>query len=349
MELENKTIEDYFLEINLAQNNPFYNQTDYISCYKTFKSFLTTEVHPLIASEIVRNGENILLNDHGENHVRMVIDRVSKLLRGTSLTLTPYEIFILLISIQIHDAGHIVNASRKTHASDTQPLLDKLDKNIISPQEKMLIKNIVRTHGGKEDLISTNLQQEIMISNEKIRPQLLAALLRFADELADDRTRGYKYLCEKQSIPDNSIIYHVYSLSLDSVNIDLKGHEVSLNFYIDRENLLKKYNHPNKKDGAFLIDEILERVSKTYMESIYYNRFVDQELKIFSINVSIKFLDSNTCEYFQEELKFKLEDRGFPSMHSSIFELCCNELKTDNGELKNGEYFFNQLKEKSNV
>lgn len=50
----------------------------------------------------------VFLNDHGPNHVAKVIDQAGNILKYFSQELSPFETFILLCAIQIHDIGNVL-------------------------------------------------------------------------------------------------------------------------------------------------------------------------------------------------------------------------------------------------
>ncbi|MGL4667995.1 MAG: hypothetical protein ACRCWR_08700, partial [Saezia sp.] len=54
--------------------------------------------------------------------------------------------------IQIHDAGHIVNGSRDTHAKDAYEILSSITATM-NAIEMRAIFSIARAHGGATDLI----------------------------------------------------------------------------------------------------------------------------------------------------------------------------------------------------
>jgi hypothetical protein len=230
MDFHQGTLQDWFY----SKENVFPPEKNYVSYYKSFKSFLDREIHPEIKPVMSREKTAMYLNDHSEKHVAMVIQKATYLLYGLSARneLTPYEAFILLSAIQIHDAGHVVNAKRETHAIDTNKIIQELDKNSITALEKKLIFDIAKAHSGKNDLIGIQSQENI-ISEYTVRFRLLAAILRFADELADGKDRASNYLLSIEKIPTESKIYHTFSSCLDSFKVDSQRHEVCMSFCLN--------------------------------------------------------------------------------------------------------------------
>jgi hypothetical protein len=351
MNFEQGTLQDWFYS---KDKSIFPSGKDYVSHYKIFKEFLDKEIHPEIKPVMSREEPMMYLNDHSERHVAMVIEKASYLLSGLSERneLTPYETFIILTAIQIHDAGHIINASRENHAVDTAKLIQELDKN--SALERKLIFDIAKAHSGKNDLIGI-LSQESIISETTVRTKLLAAVLRFADELADGKDRASNYLLEIDKIPDESKIYHTFSSCLDTFRVDIQRHEVCMSFCINKTQATTLFKKTKKDkntgksitENTFLINEIYERTLKTFNESLYYNRFVPEEIRINSINVKIFFLEREDVDYFFDTIEYRIEEIGYPSFSHDIFEICSSLKK--NGYNLDGEYINSQIKNNKDI
>lgn len=357
MDLKKGTLQDYFYSCE-QDLNLFPDKRNYVSYYKNFKDFLDRDIHPEIKPVMSREDPHIYLNDHSEKHVAMVIEKATFLLIGMPEKdfLTPYEIFILLTAIQIHDAGHLINANRDTHAIDTSQIINELDKNAISAFERKIIFDIARAHSGKEDIIGSQ-KEYIDISGETIRFRLIAAILRFADELADGKVRASNYLLKYDKLPIESKIFHTFSSCLDSFKINIEGHEVNMTFCVNEEQVCTTYKKQKKDkttgqivlEDQLLIDEIYSRTLKTFNEALYYNRFIPAEMRINVINVEIIFLKKDTIDlndiYFFDTIKYRIEEIGYPKMYSEdIFEICNGFLLDSYGHKLNGEYIKQQIK-----
>jgi hypothetical protein len=195
-------LEEYF-ETKNSQDFP--SEKDYVAIYRTFKQFMNSEIHNEVKAITTRLDNTVYLNDHSANHVKMVMVKVSSILKDCSY-LTPYECFILLVAIQIHDAGHIFNG-RDGHEKSGRYLLENLNVDTI---ERKIIGDIAKAHSGKNDPIG-NLPYKTSISGHDVRIRELAALLRFGDELADENSRASSYLLKKDLIPEDSKLYHAFS------------------------------------------------------------------------------------------------------------------------------------------
>ncbi len=347
------SIEEVFLRIN-SNDSGFPTEKDYISLYKIFKDKFDKEIHPEVKSKILEIEQEGYYNDHGVDHIKMVIHRATRLLNTLKVTLnkevegfylSPYELFILLMAINLHDTGHLI-ASRADHAKEGKRLLAKFDSGkFLSTAERVHIGNIAKAHGGQKDDPIGTLQNEENLGHQRIRPRILAAILRLADELAEDKTRASNFLLNVGGIAQTSEIFHRYSASLES--IDILGGELKLDFYILDELLLKTYPM-KKKDGEtfqkYLIDEIYERTFKTFTEALYCSRFLPENGRINCVKVKILILKSDNDEEIKN-ISYELKETGYPYVsNKNIYDLC--ESLKEKDEKINGEFIKNYIEKK---
>ena len=90
----------------------------------------------------------VYLNSHGMGHVEKVIEKTSEILHFFEHGhLTPYEVFILLCAIQIHDVGNLFG--RDGHEISCGKILDKYGKPFIPDGfERKPIEKLALVHGG---------------------------------------------------------------------------------------------------------------------------------------------------------------------------------------------------------
>ncbi|WP_312822761.1 hypothetical protein [Epilithonimonas sp.] len=352
-------LEEEFLE-NLKPDNSFPDEKDYIATYKILKQNFAP-IHNEIKTKILEIEKEGYFNDHGPDHIKMVVDRASKIinnfkLNDSSFLLSQYEIFILLVAINLHDSGHLIS-KRSGHAQAAKELLSRFDKNpnsLLSVNERRIIGDIAKAHGGKNDPIGM-LQSDDYISGKKIRPKLLAAILRLADELAEDKSRASRFLLdlteesglEYEPLDKHSEIYHRFSEAIDSVF--LEGNVIKLSFCVSVKNLNKKFE--KKSDNVitehFLLDEIYDRCLKTFTETLYCNRFYPPHNRYSKITVVIFLLDEYD-DYIIDPISFIMEENGYPLMYvKDIFTMCKQSLKTVTGRNIDGEYIAEVISEKT--
>lgn len=332
MDFRGKNLVDW---LRKQPKEQFPSQRLYIGRYDQLDEFLRKNVHPHVGTGAALAGK-VFLNDHGPDHVAMVIQRASEMLAVKSMAqkscvLIPYEAYLLLAAIQVHDIGNIFGRQHHEVSAAGLPEIEQLlgDESI----EKRLIYGIAAAHGGAingdPDTIY-QLQQEDMVLNRKVRPRLLAALLRFADEIADDRTRAGRFAATHGVVPEEGLIFHKYSECLHSVVVDVKGRAVDLHFEIPEDDAKVTFTKKKGEAPIYLLDEIISRTIKMHHERVYCMRYMRPYVNLDSINVKVRVWASPPkAGPFTKELKkigYRLEDRGYPEPNVSL-PVLCPELK----------------------
>jgi hypothetical protein len=251
----------------------------------------------------------VYLNNHGEGHVQAVIKRASELLIESQCELTAYEGYLLLCGIQFHDVGNVFG--RKEHEAASREIMESHCKETIKDNiERISIIRIAMVHGGcwgtERDTISS-LKDPRDLFGQPVRKRLLAAILRFADELADDCSRADRVALEQHTMPKESQIYHRYSESLHTVKVE--KHEIQLGFEFQSPLAMK----PLSKNGksCFLLDEVYQRTLKMERERRYCMRFMRPHFSIDRIRVEI-IIRSSENPLDSDPITYTLEERGYP-------------------------------------
>jgi hypothetical protein len=347
MDLANKTLEKYLQNAPLS-DYPQDRKEEYFAYYVKLKDKLKPyQEDATVGANLQKQGE--LLNKHGLEHVEKVIQRASELVDYGEWKLKPLEVYILLCAIQLHDVGNLYG--RDDHVENIQKVMERVEEACGQDDiERIQIKKIAQAHGGKriggrdsKDTIS-QLSEKEPLRDEEIRPRLLASILRFADELAEDKSRANIGLLEEGKIPVKSEIFHVYAYCLESVLIRHEEHSVELYFKISKENALKKLGKLDEK--VYLIDEIYDRAIKMHRERIYCMRFCKGKIDIEKILINIgfygKYLDDKICN----PISFTLHESGYPEKSKEGIHALCDSLTDGKGKKINGEYIRNKIKRK---
>lgn len=190
-----------------------------------------------------------------------------------------------------------------------------------------------KTSSGSKDTVSVLKEQEDILNNS-IRPRLIASVLRFADELADDYTRANLEAIELGILGDLSLIYHDYSKALHTVSIEKNDFNndlsIKLVYELDTETLKKKYNVKFKE--KLLLDEIYERTFKMEQERRYCMKFMHSVVNINRIKVVINTYNSSLEPLPQ--ITYTLEDIGYPGQLYSNIKDVNPEIPSGEEELK---------------
>jgi hypothetical protein len=337
MNLNGKTIEDWFLEQPIRDHIFPYN-SDYKDDYPFIKKTLNSWVHPYVNLGAMVNDKGYL-TDHGPDHIKKVILRASQLI-DNCCEISEYETFILLVAIHIHDIGNIL--SRNNHEISSIKIMEKL--GFLETRDRIeweCIFDIAEAHGGNpKDKISFLDKEKIL--DISVNKPLLAAILKFADELADDRTRASRFSLLIGGLPEESIIFHKYAFALHSVDINHKAKQVSLSFDVDEDDLTKtftkKFEGENNKiiiQNVYLLNEIYERTLKTHLERTYCMRFLRPHIEINKIKVAITIRLNDEDERnkrIKRTISFELGDIGYPILNPNNITSICPKLKEFTGE-----------------
>lgn len=341
MNLKNQFLDEWLVAYNKGTKDfrkfPF--GYDYPTKYHGIANQLETWVHPFVnqGSMLQDNG---FLTDHGPDHINTVIKRATQLVVNMKPkdSLTPYEVYILLMAIQVHDVGNII--SRNGHEESSVAIIEQL-RDTLTEYDKIewvVIFDIASAHGGEEKDKISKLPQKEPIHGFEIRYQLLAAILKFSDELAEDSSRAARYLSKNLRLPELSSLFHEYANSLHSVLINSDSRIVSMHFNIHEVILHKTFKKEIKSNDSkeiieqHLVNEIFLRTMKTHYERLYCMRFLRPVINIDRIRVSIKVTCNNIKLKFPEQ-GYDLIETGMNDIHmEQIFEIC-PDLKNWTGDL----------------
>lgn len=289
-------------------------------------------------TKIFENDPIIYLNKHGKSHIVDVQKRACDLLkRFRNCRMSFYELYILMCAIVIHDIGNI--HGRTGHEDDIEKILstEKYFHLIPDANERRTICRIAKTHSGlyegSQDTISV-LRETASLNNFVIRERLLAAILRFSDELADDYTRAEDDAINSGIINGASLIYHKYSEALHTVRIakhktdedidETEVYEVRLNYSFDSNLAQEKFDKMGNE--VYLIDEIYNRTIKMERERRYCMRFMRMYIPLERIYVNVEINDKNNS-LRTYPVKYVLEEKGYPPVIYKTMEDIGQELR----------------------
>jgi hypothetical protein len=213
---------------------------------------------------------------------------------------------------------------REEHELNAQQILKEVENraNLDSIQAR-LIYHIAQAHGG----VSGGSRDKIGQLNEEregLRMQLLAAILRLADELSEDRSRAARYLLNNNLISPRSEAYHRYAASLREVEVKPAEKQVRLPFEIAEPFVSNKIR---KGDGeVYLLDEIFNRTLKMHLERTYCMRFMRPWIELKAIEVSIGMYDEEYKIPLRDDIKYTLAERGYPLLERGGIHALCDTL-----------------------
>lgn len=305
---------------------------DYFMRYWSLKKYLEQNYFKNIGAAL-SSKDGIVFTSHGPEHFDKVIEFAGYLV-GRENNLEFYEVYLLLCAILLHDAGNLfgrIGHEKKAFGIliDADPRADRIELKAIS--------QIAEAHGGHtgkgdKDTIGEISKETTSYLGKRFRPKLLAALVRFADEICEDRTRAAKILLDKNEL-NEATAYHKYADSIYSVRIDETDRSVVIAYCFSKSDALRKF----KKSGSevYLLDEIFTRLSKMNAERIYCNRYYSDIVSIRRIRVTIEIVDDN-MEPVTNNISLLIEDAGYPVNLPDVSMSCDEEGMT-------GEKLFRRL------
>jgi hypothetical protein len=324
MKLKGKSLAEWLAKNRKHASLPGHDAVDYYQRYHGIAEYLNTHVHPFvnISANAVDGGT---LTDHGPEHIKTVIARASQLV-SSKCELSAYEVYLLLVAIHVHDVGNLFG--RESHELNSEEVIHQLGLLMGEDRvERKAIYDIAQAHGGNiagdKDKISHLPRSEPLLGSQ-VREQLLAAILRFADELADDRTRASGFLLKVAKVHPTSEIYHRYAQALHSVIVDLAGGTIDLHFDMSLADASTTFGKGTGR--LYLLDEIYERTMKMHCERRYCMRFLRPDISIDRIDIEIKvYGDKYNSELAR--IPYRLEESGYPDASpGGVLQVCQNTL-----------------------
>lgn len=205
---------------------------DYYAYYQSARNYLIQKILPNIKATEPE------LTDHSEKHIENVLNNAWHLLGTDKNQLSEYDLYVLCLSILMHDVGNI--NGRTEHNKKVSDIYNRIRNNdSIFNTERALVLKAVKAHCGTTNAGSRDTLAEVEIKGslrgEPVQLREIASILRFADELAEGPQRTSDYLIDTNKISDKSKIYHRYA-QITNVFIDKGNERIVLQYHIDIEN-----------------------------------------------------------------------------------------------------------------
>lgn len=234
--------------------------------------------------------------DHGELHIRSVIQSASQLLdlhlkkNMRTSDLSSLDLFLLLSSILWHDVGNVYG--RSGHAKRVAEMTrDVKTLAFPNPDIHRLVNEIAIAHGGDNGLDTPREREDCSTSNKTytVYPLALAALVRFADEISENQARISHALIT--DVPKENRIYWEYAscIAASLPESSRQRVRVSVNVPVEAATALHACNEYADRFGAdelTLIEYIICRLEKMNNERAYcaphFSRYVSiREIEVF--------------------------------------------------------------------
>jgi len=341
---------EYLLKLICPDQANFPTSLNYFEKYTEILNTLRNDVYKHVNAGLAAlSEESGLYTDHGPDHFDEVVlhagiilglkrdsdvDKIETSVRSNQWIFTPYELYILLLSIRLHDVGNIYG--RENHEQNIIKVIHKFKIPHLQNDrvEANMVAAIAGAHGGKtpdgdKDTIGKLQQYEANGHIGDIDNKKIAAITRISDEICENRQRVSA--SDALDIPDHNLVFHRYAQAIYGNSI--KDQNLYLKFQFHIGHLLKSYRIYEKQQDTdikelievHLPSIVLDRLKKAELERRYCNRFIPDNAQIKGISVNIEILeDEMDEESFRletlEQISFTLQEEGYPLKDELMFD-----------------------------
>lgn len=222
-ELENHLKEALEQELAHAKAEEIYSQ--YVLARKQLVEEVLEDIKGMVPE----------LTDHGPRHILNVLSNAHEILGEQLSSLHSIEVYILCVSILFHDVGNLFG--RKKHNKNISKIFSHIRGDAPGTRaEQSAVLAIAGAHtgcasGGSKDTLA-ELNNNLAVLGKSIKAQKIAAVLRFADELAEGTHRTSAFMQNHKMYPKESEIYHAYASITDHC-IDKDNARIAITYNIN--------------------------------------------------------------------------------------------------------------------
>ena len=245
------------------------------------------------------------LTDHGVDHVANVVrnlGRVLGFLEGRPAAeqeaplreLDPEEKLLLLLGALLHDVGNVLGREKHNLVGQEVWQQSGVSYERWNHSDRRAIMAICRAHTGRgidggRDTLRELVTSQHFFSETAVKTAALAAILRFADELAEGEQRTSQFLLRRGLFPEPSVNYHAYA-DITTVNIDYRNGRIALSFDVDTEAAYMGQTRREKKNRIkALLNMVFSRVMKLDHERRLARHYAPLFLNYRETSVAIHF------------------------------------------------------------
>ncbi len=277
--------------------------------YQCVRNYLSKDYYRWIQAECP------YYTDHGEGHIQSVIQAASLVLSksleaGRRSDISPLDLYLLLSAILWHDVGNVLG--RTDHADRIAEMTDEV-KRLAFPDiaiQRMVVE-IAKAHSGKSGLNIPRSEEDW--STYTIYPKALAAIVRFADEVSESRSRISSSLLPK--VPEEHKIFWEYANCISASRVDGARERIVVTVDVDIDKAIERYacdefNGRSDADGKIsLIEYVICRLEKMNNERAYCAPEFRRYQTIREITVRLT-LSRNLQRIQGQELELAFTDAG---------------------------------------
>jgi hypothetical protein len=215
------------------------------------------------------------LTKHGATHVHDVLKKISMLLGNKADKLQAVDLYCLCVSALFHDVGNLLG--REEHnkkISDIYAFVRKGDQKY--RDEQFIVTKVCEAHCGCSEDGSTDTLKDVPISyhlhENEVKPQMIATILRFADELAEGPQRTSAYMQSRHKYPSDSKIYHEYA-SITKIYADRGNGRIVVTYDLEIKSKDGKLTAESFPALEEMLNYIYKRIIKLDQERKYAKHY----------------------------------------------------------------------------
>ena len=214
------------------------------------------------------------LTDHSATHLAEVMTRANSLIGEAKDYFTPYELYLLCVSILFHDVGNL--HGRQEHQKKIATIYDSCRRRENRFRtERTAVLAIAGAHTGSTKDGSKDTLREVnrlSFQGQPVRGPDVAAMLRLADELAEGPQRTSAYVLNNGGYKPESHIFHKYASVADYC---ITGDRLALSYNIDIENGPTGLEIGNNIPLGSFLEFCYHRIGKVDEERRYCKHYCD--------------------------------------------------------------------------
>lgn len=293
--------------------------------YKVVKRHLTDNYYPWIRDNCPH------FTDHGEKHIASIMQAASGLLEKDldpkrKSQLESLDLFLILSAIIWHDVGMVID--RFQHAEQIHPLTQRIRELAFNDQTiQKLVVDIARAHVRNNGLSIPRFEQDWSSASKTytVYPRALAAIVRFADEISENRSRISQEILDLEQVPAENRIYWEFANCISATRPDPARERVVLTLDIQEEAAVTTYICPeeinqyaNNAGEISLMEYIISRLEKMNNEREYCAQEFRKYVSISAIVVRLNLLKGeNPVSGYELEIPLSnlgLSQTGYPNI-----------------------------------
>ena len=215
-------------------------------------------------------------NDHGPRHIGRVLEHLDRLLAPAPLAhINQYELFLTMVAVVYHDVG--ILRGRAGHAGTSATLLEaERNDYLLDAIDRTFVAAAVASHSSNV-AIDARAPDDQHAKGFSVRPRMIAALVRLADELDEDIRRADPTLESKLELPNEAQFYWRFCQRVIGVHADSNKKDITFNLRFAPEDI----------QGHF-VRLVFQKLLKTNRERVTCNRFLPDALRWKEIRVIIQ-------------------------------------------------------------